>query len=104
MLFFRAFGLNLGKQTNMKHFILLFAVLAIFASCKRNNGYTCDVYAKKTPYFEARKLGIEEFESQKYMKAEGPEVWALTKYNSKQSGSGVLADSATCKTTHINKR
>ena len=104
MLFFRAFGLNLGKQTNMKHFILIFAALAIFASCKRNNGYTCDVYAKKTQYFEARKLGIEEFESRRYMELEGPEIWAISKYNDKHLSTSIQADSATCKTTHINKR
>lgn len=101
---FSGFFLVLSKQINMKALLFIFSALIIFSSCKRNNGYTCDVYAKKSAFFDARKLGIEEFERYSYMEKEGPEVHAISNFNLKQHGTSIRADSATCKETHINKR
>lgn len=81
----------------MKHFILLFALFAVFTSCKRNNGYTCDVY--DTNPMKPVLVTTYDFKSKDKPSRYTPEQYAISKYNSKATKD--FADSSNCRPSHV---
>lgn len=96
----RQFLLLPHKQLPMKQLLLIISIALFATSCKKENGYTCDVYSNTNQFKEVKKLGVESFKDNSYVKGNGATVVAIDRYNMSTS-SGLRADSAVCKKTHI---